>query len=154
MKLTELKGAFMALFLCLAFMPGCATLSDAISKNQFVVSTATRQAVVRYIAKGTDIEAERQRALHVYERVQRVTNALDGNPSATYDGVLDTLIASVEWGGLDFTDKMLIKDVINLVRQELRTEALAGDVLNDADLIHIRGVLATAAETALAYLEQ
>lgn len=154
MKTNEFKGAVMALFLCLAFMPGCATISDAISQNKFVVSTATRQAVGRFIAKGADIEAEKVRALHVYERVQRVTKALDGSPAATYDGVLNTLVASVNWGDLDAQDRLLVQDIIELVRQELRAEALAGDVLNDADLIHLRDVLNTAAETALAFLEQ
>lgn len=154
MKLNDLKGAFMALFLCLAFMPGCATLSDTISQNKFVVSAATRQAVGRYIARGETVEAEKVRALAAYERIQRVTNALDGSPAATYDDILKTLVASVDWGGLDLTDKLLVQDIVELVRQELRAEALAGDVLNDADLIHIRAVLATAADTALAYLEQ
>lgn len=154
MKMNEFKGAVMALFLCLAFMPGCANLSDAISQNKFVVSAATRQAVGRYIARGETVEAEKVRALAAYERVQRVTAALEGSPAATYDDILSTLNNSVDWGGLDLTDKLIIQDLIELVRQELRAEALAGDVLSDADVIHLRAVLNTAAETALAFLEQ
>lgn len=145
---------FITLLAMLSTLTGCATLSDTISQNKFVVSAATRQAVGRYIARGETIEAEKVRALAAYERTQRVTAALEGSPAATYDDILSTLTNSVDWGGLDLTDKLIIQDLIELVRQELRAEALAGDVLSDADVIYIRGVLKTAAETALVFLEQ
>jgi hypothetical protein len=149
-----MKAALLAVLLCLAALPGCATLTDAVSRNQFVVSVAMRQAVGRFIAAGGSVEAERERALIVYERTERVARYLDGNPTTTYDALLETVNQSVNWAELDKMDRMLAEDVIALFKAELKGKALAGDVLADHELIVLRDLLGTASSAALLFLEQ
>jgi hypothetical protein len=145
---------FITLLAMLTTVTGCATISDAISQNKFVVSAATRQAVGRFIAHGNTPGAERERALAVHERAGRVLKYLDGSPLATYDDLVSVLESSVDWSSLDTMDRLLVQDILTLAKAELKQYALAGDILPDDELINLRSLLLVASDAALVFLEQ
>jgi len=113
-----------------------------------------RQAVGRFIAAGSTVEAERERALAVFERTERIARFLDGSPTTTYDALLTTVNSAVDWKSLDRMDRMLAEDVLTLFKAELKGQALEGDVLPDNELIALRDLLSTANSAALMFLEQ
>ena len=148
-----MKNIILAVIFAVGFT-GCTafeTLGDYINENQLFADIATRQAVGRYIAAGDTLESENKRALQVETRLERVARYVEGNPSATADGLMLLVESSIEWDQLDTADKLLVTDILALLKKELeRYKGKQG--LSDTAQIAIKGLLDTAISAARVYL--
>jgi hypothetical protein len=116
-----MKYLIFSLFVMFGFS-GCAaieTLGDYVSENKIFTSALARQATARYIAAGEDLDAEYKRAKQVVTRLSRVQEYIDGNPSATVDGLMALVESTIEWDQLDVADRILVQDILALLSDEL-----------------------------------
>ena len=149
MRVLILLGLLAALSGCSAFN----TLGDYINENEVLTSIAARQAVAHYIAAGDTIEAENKRAKQIETRLERIANYIDGSPAATVDGLLDLVDASIDWNELDRADKLLVKDIVSLLKKELEDYESDGG-LTESSRIALRGLFDTAISAAQIYLSR
>lgn len=135
-------------------LTGCAafeTLGDYINENEVFTSIATRQAVARYIAAGDTLEAETRRAKQVEHRLEVIKEYVKGNPRATVDGLLAIVDSSIDWDGLQDADKLLVKDILTLLKGELDQYKDKPELSENAQ-VAIIGLFDTAISAARIYL--
>lgn len=141
-------------FTLLFGLAGCSTLEtlgDYINDNQLLTDIAARQVTGRYIAAGNTLEEEKARALQVETRLERVLRYVDGNPAATISGLMTLVESSIEWNQLDVADRLLVDDILALLRKELSQYDDAQGMSKPAQ-IAIRGLFETAISAARVYL--
>jgi len=142
---------FVLLVLSLGFSGGCSFLQsvgDKIDENQVLVSLATSQVVSRYIEAAGNIDAQKSRAKDVQRRINKVLAYVDGEPQTTVDQLLSVIDSVIEWEKLSISDRILVIEIVRLVKSELiRTE-------NDSpvDLVALRPLLETAVLIAQMFL--
>jgi hypothetical protein len=144
-------AALVAVFLSLAGCSALERIGDFASDNPLIVSAATRQAVGRYIARGETPEAEARRAEAVEKRVNKALAYLDGDPDATINGLFELLENSIDWAELTTADRILVRDVMSLVRAELDDAIGESDSLTPETRLAFRDLLETAASAAAWY---
>ena len=142
---------FVLLVLSLGFSGGCSFLQsvgDKIDENQVLVSLATSQVVSRYIEAAGNIDAQKSRAKDVQRRINKVLAYVDGEPQTTVDQLLSVIDSVIEWEKLSISDRILVIEIVRLVKSELiRME-------NDSpvDLVALRPLLETAVLIAQMFL--
>ena len=138
----------------LFILSGCAavnTLGDFVNENDLLTSAAARYAVSHYIAEGKTLEDEARRAKQVETRLERVKSYVDGNPTATTGDLMKLAESTINWDELDTVDKMLVMDILALLKKELEQYEAKED-LKESTRVALRGLLDTAISAAKIYL--
>ncbi len=146
----------MKLFTVMIFsiLAGCSafnTLGDYINENPLFASIAARQAVSRYIAAGDTIEAEKARAEAVQKRLTKINRYIDGNPSTTASGLLSMIDNSIDWQSLEPADRILVDDILLLVKLELDKFEQNEAGLTESSKIAIKALFDVAISAAKLY---
>lgn len=152
--INSIKAAFIAVFLCLT-LAGCSvmeTIGDYLNENPVFASMATRQAVGRYIAEGKTVEEERARAEDVKNRISKVMQFVDGNPTTSVDSLMIVIDANIEWQKLEPVDRLLVQDIVMLVEAELRKHESESSALSESTSLAIKALFKTAIGAAQIYL--
>lgn len=121
-------------------LAGCATTAS---------STAPELAARSYIAKGHTLDAERLRALAVYERTDRILRQIDPETRATY-----AELGSLPLPDADDFDRDILAELAEHHTAALRDAALAGRITSEDSTFSVRDVLRAMRSTALEYLKQ
>lgn len=144
-----MKTAITLLFALI--LSACSVLNDVgryAQDNPIIVDAATRQAVFRYIDAGETEADKSSRAKAVIDTVRDVDAFLQGNPTASVDGLLGVVEAQVKWGKLSVADRFLVQDILSLVRLNLENKQREG-LLDPEAVIGVRALLETALQAAL-----
>ena len=134
----------------LVSLAGCSILNDVgqyASDNPLIVNAAVRQAVFRYIDAGNSEAAKNARARGVIEVVQEVDTFLEGNPTASVSTLLAVAQEHIPWGNLEIADRLLVEDILAMVRLSLEQKQSEGLLDPDA-VVGLRAILQTAVSTA------
>lgn len=138
----------------LSIIVGCSALEkvgDYVNENELFTSIAVRQVVSRYIASGETLEEEKKRAEKVQSRLIKIKDYVSGNPIATISGLLEVAENSINWGELETSDRILVQDIISLLKSELTNQSETNE-LSDSSKIAIKGMFDTAISAAKVYL--
>lgn len=127
----------------LLLVSGCATLNT----NPLLVDMAVRQAVLRYIDAGDSEADKHKRAAAVVAVVQKADSFLEGEPQADVSTLLLVVDHAINWDALSPADRMLLSDVMTLVKHALQEKQSEG-ILDGAALVGLRALFETAATTA------
>ena len=133
---------------------GCSSLEklgDYINENEMFTTIAVRQVVSRYIATGETLEDEKKRASQVESRILKIKNYVSGDPVASISGLLEVAENSINWEDLEQADKLLVSDIITLLKSELESKS-ESNTLSDSSKIAIKGMFDTAISAARIYL--
>ncbi len=144
-----MKKLILTIFVTL--VAGCSVLNDIgryAQENPIVVDAATRQAVFRYIDAGDTEVAKDKRARQVVTVIKNVDDFLQGNPTASTTTLLVVVESQIKWDKLALADRVLVQDVMSLVRLNLENKQREG-LLDENAVIGIRAVLKTAQAAAL-----
>lgn len=139
------------ILLSIALLGACSVINEVgqyAKDNPIVVDAATRQAVFRYIDAAETEAGKAARAQDIIQRVRRVDARIEGNPSANVETLMSVISSEVEWDGLSIPDRMLVQDILTLVRLNLENKQREGMLHPDA-LVGIRAILQTAVSTAM-----
>lgn len=134
------------LVLALAMLVSC-SLIDASSRNPIVVDIATRQAVYRYIDAADTEQGKIERAGDVVQRLRNVDAFLQGNPTSNISTLLDVLDAQIDWDSLSRADRILVQDIVALVKLNLEQKAKE-EMLDQNAVIGLRNIIKIAISTA------
>lgn len=139
------------LVLLLAIAAAACSVLDSIgtyaNDNPLLVDAATRQAVYRYVDAGGTEAAKTNRAKHVVDAVVDLDGFLEGNPTASVSTLLAVIDSHVKWDELAVVDRLLVEDIMTLVKLSLEAKQEQG-VLSDDAVVGIRALLRTAVQTA------
>jgi len=102
---------------------------------------AARQSVQEYIAEATSLRAERVRALHVVEQVDRVLAGTEPDATATYD-----TLAQIGDG--------VLHDLAGRFKLALMESALTGDIVHEAYPFEVAEILEEMRSTAMRRLKE
>lgn len=134
------------LVLALAMLVSC-SLIDASSRNPILVDIATRQAVYRYIDAAETEQGKIERAGDVVQRLRNVDAFLQGNPASSISTLLDVLESQIEWDSLSRADRILVQDIVSLVKLNLEQKAKE-EMLDQNAVIGLRNIINIAISTA------
>lgn len=134
------------LVLALAMLVSC-SLIDASSRNPILVDIATRQAVYRYIDAAETEQGKIERAGDVVQRLRNVDAFLQGNPTSSISTLLDVLESQIEWDSLSRADRILVQDIVSLVKLNLEQKAKE-EMLDQNAVIGLRNIINIAISTA------
>lgn len=118
-------------FILFAFY-GCSgleTISDYVKDNPVFASASFRYATAKYIQDDLD------RANQVIERASKVQAFIVENPTITVSDVMQYLDATIDWGGLDPLDRLLIRDILAIVEADLSAHETANPLINIKELL-------------------
>lgn len=137
-------------FLPFFLLCGCSifnAVGDYSSKNPVIIDIATRQAVYRYIDAAETEQAKIERAGDVVQRLRNVDAFLQGSPTASISTLLDVLNSQIEWDKLSRADKILVQDIVALVKLNLEQKAKE-EMLDPDSIIGLRNIISIAISTA------
>jgi len=80
---------------------------------------AARQAAYAYIEQGRSYDDKVAKAARVVEVMEAAERELQGNPTATVDTILAVLSQPIVWGQLTIQEKIIIEEVVAILRQRL-----------------------------------
>ena len=129
------------------FLTACSVF-EFIEENPIGVRIVVRQSVAQYIENGDILN----RSQGVIDTVSRAESAIDGNPEAPVDILVEVVKNSINFDNMTVSDRLLINDMITVVGAKLRKEQDQGKLPADT-LISIRGLLNTARMTAEMFVE-
>lgn len=139
--------------LLLILLTGCSALNtfgDYVNDNPLLADITTRQVVGRYIAAGDTVETEGKRATKVISTLTEALTYINGNPLASVSGLLLVVNNSINWDSLNPNDKILIMDIMAVLKQELSKHQEENNLSKDSQLA-IRDLFETAISTAKIY---
>lgn len=136
------------------FMTACETmekLGDYFQENPVLTSLVTRQAIVRYIDKGATEQDKKARAIRVDSRLSLILVYLNGNPLATAESLMIVVNDNINWDKLSKADKLLVQDMIILVKNSL-LKGQDGKTLPPDTMLSIRELLSVMRSAAALFL--
>ena len=117
---------------------GCSTLEtigDYVKDNPIIASASFRYATAKYINRG-DTEIERsKRSSQVIERVSKLKEFIVENPTITVSGVMQYLDETIDWGEMDLSDRILIQDILTIVKADLSVHEVSNPLVNIKELL-------------------
>lgn len=118
-------------FILFAFY-GCSaveTLSDYVKDNPIIASASFRYATSKYI------QGDQERASQVIDRASKVQAFIVENPTITVSAVMQYLDATINWGGLDPLDRILIQDILAIIEADLSAHETPNPLINIKELL-------------------
>lgn len=135
------------LLICLCVVLSACAVVDSVNNNPVVVDIATRQAVYRYIDAAETEQGKIERAGDVVQRLRNVDAFLQGNPTSSISTLLDVLNSQIEWESLSMADRVLVQDIMSIVKLNLEQKAKE-QILDQDAVIGLRNVINIAITTA------
>lgn len=116
------------------------SLGDYFQDNPVFVSMTARQLMVRYIEKEKTEDAQKAKAIRVDSRLNLILVYMNGNPLATVDSLMDVVNDNIDWGKLTKADRLLVQDMILLVKNSL-LKGKDGKTLPPETMLSLRELL-------------